>query len=176
MVDVTIAYAVMNRVAEQLAADMMEVDDDAEVGVVMQGPLFDDPDYESARISIELFENDPDDFDTWEWADEPVSDLLEIGQGMTWRRRFKIVTRVLLVSTMENRVAARKIASAVKARLEASLMKVDFGDLMVGGERVTGRVFNENIRSKLLQAGGPDNWDFELQTRFEVKTTKVYST
>jgi len=76
---------------------------------------------------------------------------------------------------MEIRDEARKVASAVKARIENSLMSTDFTDILIDGERVSGRIFNENIRSKQLQAGGPESWDFEFQVRFEVKTTKVYN-
>jgi len=177
MIAKTINYAIMERVADQLQADLIDnVTDEAKAGIVIEGPLLDSPDYEEARISIELFENDPYSFDDWDWVDEPVDDMLEIGNGITWRRRFTLMARVLLSSTMEDRSQARLIASAVKSRIEKSLMATDFGDILIDGERVTGRIFNENIRSKLLQKGGSDSWDFEFQVRFEVNTTKVYNT
>ena len=175
--EITIHYAIMNRVAEQLEADLIDgISDEAAAGIVVEGPLFDSPtDYEEARIAIELFENDPYTFDDWEWVDEPVADMMEIGSGMTWRRRFTLEARMLLVNSQEDRSEARRIASLVKNRIEKSLINTDFGDLYVDGERVTGRIFNENIRSKMLQSGGPpDAWDFEFLVRFEVNTTKRY--
>ena len=175
--ETTIHYEILRRVAEQLDADLIDnVEDEATAGIVIEGPLFDDPtDYEEARISIELYENDPHTFDEWQWVDEPVEDMMEIGSGMTWRRRFTLEARMLLVNTQEDRSEARRIASLVKSRIEKSLMSTDFGDLLVDGERVTGRIFNKNIRSKMLQSGGPpDAWDFEFVVRFEVNTTKVY--
>jgi hypothetical protein len=174
----TIHYAILHRVATQLNTDLITgISDDAKVGVVVEGPLYDSPtDYEEARISIELYENDPFKFEDWDWVDEPVEDMLEIGNGMTWRRRFLLFGRILLVNTMENRANARLIASAIKSRVEKSLMSTDFGDLLIDGEMVTGRIFNKNIRSKIIQSGGPDSWDFEFQVRFEVNTTKVYNT
>lgn len=178
MIETTIHYEIMSAVAQQLQTDLIDniaVDDKALVGVVIEGPLLDSPDYEAARISVEVFENDPFNFDTWDWVDEPVDDMMEIGYGMTWRRRFTLMSRVLLVNSAENRADARKIASLVRSRIEKSLMAVDFSGLVYDNEQVSGKIFNENIRSKLYQSGGPESWDFELQTRFEIKTTKVYN-
>jgi len=178
MIETTIHYEILHRVAEQLQKDLIDTiieDDDALTGVVVEGPLLDLPDYEEARISIELYENDPFTYDSWDWVDEPVEDMMEIGYGMTWRRRFTLSARMLLINTMEERSEARLIASVVKSRIEKSLMATDFSDLSLDGEQVTGRIFNKNLRSKLLQSGGPESWDFEFQVRFEINTTKVYS-
>jgi hypothetical protein len=174
--EITIGYAIMSKVAEQLRADLIDsVTDTAVVGVVIEGPLFDTPtDYEEARITIELYENDPFSFDSWDWVDEPIEDMLEIGYGITWRRRFTLMARILLVNTAEDRSSARMIASAIKSRIENSLIKIDFSGIEKNSERVSGRIFSENIRSKILQSGGPESWDYEFQVRFEVKTTKVY--
>jgi len=178
MIETTIHYAILHRIAEQLQTDLIDTiidDDDALTGVVVEGPLLDSPDFEDARIAIELFENDPDTFDSWEWVDEPIEDMLEIGYGMTWRRRFSLYARLLLVNTMEERADARKIASAVKMRIENSLLDTEFSDILIDGEQVSGQIFNKNLRSKTLQSGGPESWDFELRFRFEVNTTKVYN-
>lgn len=177
MADTTIHFAILRRIADALTSDLITGISDVETkaGVVVEGPLLDLPDYEEARIAIELFENDPDHFDDWEWVDEPVQDMLEIGGGMTWSRRFTLQARILLVRTGEQREPARKIASLIKSRVEASLMGTDFSDINIDGEHVSGRIFNKDIRSKMLQNGGPDSWDFELHIRFEVKTTKRYT-
>ena len=172
----TIHYQILHRIALQLEADLITaVEDEAKVGVVIEGPLLDEPDFEEARISIQLFENDPFNFDSnWDWVDEPVEDEIEIGWGMTWYRRFTLEARLLLINTMEVRKDARMIASAVKSRIEKSLMKVSFNGLEVDGEFVAAPIFNKNIRSKILQSGGPESWDFVFHTRFEVKTSKTY--
>jgi hypothetical protein len=178
MVDTTIHYAILHRIATQLNTDLIDDiadEDTTQAGTVVEGPLLDNPDYEEARISIELYENDPFNFDDWTWIDEPVEDEIEIGGGMTWRRRFYLFSRLLLVRTREQRADALKIASVIKARIEKSLMGTDFGDILIDGEHVSGRIFNKNIHSKTLQNGGPESWDFEIHIRFEVKTTKVYS-
>ena len=174
----TIHYAILRRIAQQLETDLVTnvpADDPTATGIVVEGPLLDEPDFENARISIQLFENDPFNFDSsWDWVDEPVEEEIEIGGGMTWRRRFTLEARMLLVNTMEDRDAARRIASAIKARVEQSLMDTNFSGIRIGGEYVSAPIFNKNIRSKLLQAGGPESWDFVLHIRFEVKTSKVY--
>ena len=149
-------------------------DDDAKVGIVKQGPLQGDPDPDVARISVELYENDPDQLANGRgagtWND--VVGMIEIGGCVTWRRRFTVKARCLLETTQEDLANARRIASTVRSRVEKALLKTDFGSCIADdGEFVTRGVTSEYIIGQMMQSGGPpDAYDIQIKVRFEVLT------
>lgn len=170
--------AIMNRVRDNLQTaliDNIAAGDPAIAGVVQLGPLQDDPD--AARISITLHENDPDqfygtsNFISGDWNDEV--DEIECGAAITMRRRFTVKARCLLVNTQEDLAAARSIASAVRERIEQTLLTTSFTGVTSNGEYVSRGIFSDSIKGEQIQAGGPpDAFDFHIKIRFEVLTTK----
>lgn len=144
--------------------------DDAIAGIVKIGPLQGDPDPDVARISVELYENDPDGG----WQD--VVGMLECGggagSGITWRRRFTALARCLLVVTQEDLSNARRVGSTVRSRIEKALLKTSFAALVSDdGEIVVRGITSENVRGEMSQFGGPpDAYDIHIKIRFEVLT------
>lgn len=168
-----IEYALQEALIEEIATD-----DNARAGNVMQGPLQGNPDPDQARISIQVFENDPDAIYkpsnstmTSRWVDE-VS-LIECGGSITMRRRFSVKARCLLVNTGEGLDDARSIASDVKRRIERTLIGLDFGGISVDDEFVSKGILSTAIKSETIQAGGPpDAYDYHIKVRFELETTQ----
>jgi hypothetical protein len=150
--------------------------DDTRAGVVKIGPLQGEPDPDVARISVELYANDPGQelpgsgvgSTTEAWDDTP--DEIEIGGGITWRRRFTAYARCLLDTTQEDSDNARRIASTVRSRIERTLLGLRFGGLSDGAETVVRGVLSENLRATSIQSGGPGAYDHHIKIRFEVLT------
>ena len=157
--------------------DNIPADDPARAGVVILGPLQGDPmDPDVARISIELYENDPDGFDEDPWSDEVEDEEyggIEIGGALTQARRFTLKARCLLENTRETLSEARAIASTVRDRLERALLKTSFKDVTAEKEYVSRGVLSQNLKSRMLQNGGPDAYDFQILIKFEVLTTRT---
>src|SRR5512138_3951494 len=88
--------AIMDYVQERLDRDLVlgapTGGDDAVPGAIKLGPLQGDPDPDVARISVEIYENDPDQEikgSGISQTDRPWKDtieLVEVGGGITWRR------------------------------------------------------------------------------------------
>lgn len=178
--------AVMDYVKTRLERDLVSSagninpNDDAIPGAIKTGPLQGDPDPDVARISVELYENDPDQeikgsgisSSTEPWQDK--IEEIEIGGGITWRRRFTVKVRVLLEGTREDLDNARRIASTVRSRVEKSIMQMRFADVGSDGEMVTMGPFSDDLLSEMVQAGGPpDAYDFFIKVKFEVLTTQL---
>jgi hypothetical protein len=149
-------------------------DDPAIAGVVKIGPLQGDPDPDVARISVTIHENDPDKLvnaQPSQWEDE--IDETECGGSVTWRRRFTIKARCLLVLTQENEADARSIASTIRSRIEKTLFNINFSGVVdTDGEYVSQGVYGENLKGDMVQGGGPpDAYDYHVSVRFEVLTT-----
>lgn len=154
--------------------------DPARPGVVKLGPLQGDPDPDEARISVEVYENDPDQeisgsaigrvTEPW---DDQVEEI-EIGGAVTWKRMFTIKARCLFDRTQEGLVEARGIASTVRSRIEKALLATRFNGLEADGEYVCRGAVSERIRGSMVQLGGPpDAYDYQIKVRFEVLTTEI---
>ena len=177
--------AIVNHVVEQLECALINdvpADDPARAGIVIPGPLQGDPDPDQARISVSVYENDPDGFfgkagtsaNSDGWNDEVAE--TECGGSAIWNRRFVVKARCLLVNTGEGRASARAIASTVRSRLENCLLNLRWGDIHDDemGEYVSRGVIAESLQSEMVQAGGPpDAYDYHLKVRFEVQTTTL---
>jgi hypothetical protein len=175
--------AIVNFVVTQLNLALIteiQVSDIARAGVVIPGPLQGDPDPDVARISVSVYENDPDGFfgkngtsanaDGW---NDAVAEM-ECGGAATWDRRFTVKARCLLVNTAENRDSARAIASTVRSRIEHRLMNLSWNSVHDDetGEYVSRGVLASSLQSEMVQAGGPpDAYDYHIKVRFEVQTT-----
>lgn len=181
-----IHQAILDKVAEELTTAMItNIDGEVQeakstkVGAISIGPLQGDPDPDRARISVELYCNDPDQtlngsgtgkaFEAW---DDTVEEI-EVGGAITWRRRFTAKVRCLLESTREAKSDALEIASTIRSRLEAALLGIDFNGLSSDNEHVSRGIFSDTLRSQSIQAGGPDAYDFHIKVRFEVLTTRM---
>jgi hypothetical protein len=172
--------AILERVRDELQSvcfDSLPTDDPTRAGVVKIGPLQGDPDPDEARISVELYANDPDQemgtsgigSKSESWDD--IVEEIEIGGGITWRRRFTLRGRCLLEGTQEDNDASRKVASAFRSRIERALLNLRFSGLTDGIESVVRGVLSESLHASTIQAGGPpDAYDYHLKIRFEVLT------
>jgi hypothetical protein len=140
--------------------------DDAVAGAVKQGPLQGSPDPDIARISVELYENDPEGG----WDDTVM--MIEIGGCITWRRRFTIQARCLLEGSREDLANAKRIGSTVRSRIEKTLLGIRFGSVVTDdGEIVTRGVASDQIRGNTFLSGGPpDAYDIHIKIRFEILT------
>jgi hypothetical protein len=179
--------AIMDYVQTRLERDLVssagnsDPADDAIPGAIKAGPLQGDPDPDEARISVELYENDPDQEikgsgisqnNSPFWRDE--IEEIEIGGGITWRRRFTVKVRVLLEGSREDLENARRIASTVRSRVEKSIMRMRFAGVESDGEMVTLGPFSDDLQAEMLQAGGPpDAYDFFIKVRFQVLTYQM---
>lgn len=150
-------------------------DDTSRAGIVTLGPLNDSP--EDYRISVEIYENDPDSVfkgnvsgTKSEWADE--IDEVEMGGGGTvWLRRYTVKARCLLTTTKEDLTDARRVASVLKARMEKALLRAEWLGVEDDYESVARPVVSESMKSEMLQSGGPpDAYDFMIKIRFDIKT------
>lgn len=177
--------AIMDYTKTRLERDLVssagnsDPDDDAIPGAIVFGPLQGNPDPDVARISIELYENDPDQeikgsgiSQTAEvWKDEVEE--TECGGTIIWKRRFTMKVRVLLETSREDLENARRIASTVRSRVERSVMSMRFAGVESEGEAVVLGPLSEHLHSETLQTGGPpDAYDFFIKVRFEVLTTQ----
>ena len=147
-------------------------------GVVKLGPLQGDPyDPDEARIAVTLHENDPDEKDSFEWCDTPAPDEyggIEIGGAITWLRRCTLKAQFLFELSREDLETSRRIAGAIKNRLEDILLGISFFEVNVENEYVSRGILGTGIQSKMRQGGGPpDAYQFNLQIRFEVLTTRT---
>jgi len=171
---------ILNYVRDELQdalIDSIPTDDTARAGIVMLGPLQGDPNPDDARISVTIHENDPDRYYGDKtmgppiWADE-VS-YIECGGSITWKRRFTVKARCLLVATQEDLTSTREIASTVRSRIETALLGMSLSGLAYEDEYVSKPSFNQHLRGEMVQAGGPpDAYDYHIKILFEVETTR----
>jgi hypothetical protein len=148
-------------------------------GVIIQGPLQGDPDPDVARISVELYENDPDQEISGSgigaapinWQDQ--IEEVEIGGCLTWRRCFTVKIRCLMDTTQENLVQARRVASTVRTRAEHAILTTQFHGVQTeDGEFVSRGALSDDLISEMRQSGGPpDSYDFGIKIRFTILTT-----
>lgn len=175
-----------NEILKRLQAELQKafiddilVGDPTRAGVILLGPLQGDPDPDVARISITLHENDPEAMlgkelggNNGSWNDE--IEEVEVGSCVTWKRRFTVKARCLLEQTQENLSDAREIASTIRSRIEAALLKIKFTGIATADEYVSRNAYSEHIQGEMVQSGGPGAYDFHVKIRFEVlSTTKV---
>ncbi len=146
-------------------------------GVISIGPIQGDPTPDDARISVTIHENDPDAMISGavsglkgDWAD--VVDEIEIGGTVTYKRRFSVKARCLLVNTAENLTQARSIASTVRERIEKTLLNLSFSGVSSSDEFVSGSILTDEFAGEMLQAGGPDAYDYQIKIRFSLLTTR----
>jgi len=175
--------AIVGQLVDELTLHLITsqpVDDPARAGAIIPGPLQGDPDPDQARISISVYENDPDGFlgaagtsaNTSGWSDE-VSET-ECGGSAIWNRRFTVKARCLLVNTLEDRSATRSIASTVRSRIEQCLMNISWSAIHDDetGEYVSRGIIATSMQGEMVQAGGPpDAYDYHIKVRFEIQTT-----
>jgi hypothetical protein len=170
---IDIHEAVMDHLQEILEDALINnigEDDEARAGIVIQGKLQGEPvDPDDARITVEIFENDPSG--QFLWFDRVV--MVETNGVVTMGRRFLIRIWALLEETQENLAAARKIASTLKARLEkAILSELWTGVQSTEGEYIARGALARSMRTYVKQGGGPESYDFRIYSAFEIWTTK----
>jgi hypothetical protein len=173
----------LNKIKDELTAALItnvDATDNAIAGVVKIGPLQGDPDPDEARISIELYYNDPDQTIKTsgvakapdDWADQ-VYDI-EVGGAVTWRRRFTVKARCLFDRSQEGLTDALDITSTVRSRIEKCLLGIRFSGVSTTDEYVARGIIGDCFRSEVTQAGGPpDAYDFYIKIRIEVLTTQT---
>jgi hypothetical protein len=165
--------------AELNTALITNVSDNTKAGVVKIGALQGDPAPDTARISVTLHENDPEGIvgggvsgmkDSWN--DEIVE--MEIGGAVTQKRAFTVMARCLFANTREELDLARQYASSVRQRIEETLTAISFAGLFSGTEYVSRGVSAYDMKSEMLQSGGPpDTYDYHMKIRFSVLTTRT---
>lgn len=170
---------ILNRIQSSLQYDMIDrlaSTDATRAGVVKQGDLQGEPDPDIARISITLYENDPDSAISGavselkrKWNDE-IYDV-EIGGTVIWRRRFCVKVRFLFENTKEGLMDARDIVSTVRSRLENSLMRISFSGVNTEWEFVSRGIVSPQLGEALQSGGPPDSYDFFAKYRIELLTT-----
>ena len=173
--------AVLEHVRDALIASLItniDPGDTARAGVVQIGPLQGEPAPDAARIAITLHENDPDRLlggavtgMNDDWSDK--IDQVEIGGAVTTVRRFTLKARCLLVNTGEELDEARAIASTVRDRCEAALFPMQFTGVLAGTEYVSRGITSDEFAGEMLQAGGPEAFDYHIKVRFSVLTTRT---
>jgi len=156
----------------------IDTSDPARAGVVQIGPLQGDPSPDESRVSATLHENDPDRLIkgavtgmTDDWSDE--IEEIEIGGAVTHIRRFVLKVRCLLVDTSETLDEARSIASTVRERCEQTLLNLQYTGIVSGNEYVSRGILSDEFSGEMLQAGGPDAYDYYIKVRFSVLTTQT---
>lgn len=178
----SIHKSIMDYVASILTASLItnvSAGDTSKAGVVIQGPLQGEPmDPDEARISVSIFENDPDaaygkaggySMDG-EWLDEVVE--TEIGGSVTWARRFTIKCFILLVDSGEVLARAQEIARIVRSRIESSLLSAQW-NVAYGNEAVVRSPIATSIKGEMAQGGGPpDAYTYYVKIRFDVLTQR----
>jgi len=170
---------ILNTVKDALELALItDVSGSTKAGIVKLGDLQGEPDPDTARIAINLYENDPDRFISGavtglkdDWSDEVVE--IEIGGATTWRRTFTVKARCLLESTKEGLDDAREIASTVRSRLEHALYGISFSTVEYDDEYVARGIVSDALKGEMLQSGGPpDSYDYFIKFRFDVLTTR----
>lgn len=178
---------IIDEVVDQLQdalIDSIPTDDTARAGIVTQGALQGDPDPDTARIAVLVYENDPDRVYgktgtgamSMPWEDR-VS-IVECGGAVTWDRTFTVKARCLLVNTGEDKFEARNIASTVRKRIERAILKLDLTNVADDDEYVSQGIKQREVYGEMIQGGGPpDAYDYHIKVRFKVQTTitGVYS-
>ena len=175
MIHSLIMTAIKDELQDKLITDVLETDA-ARAGIVLEGPLQGDPDPDQARISVTVYEGDPDNFFKGnptsldgQWNDEIVE--TEIGGSATWSRRFTVKARCLFAASGESKDDAREIASTIKGRIERALLDMSFTGVSDDREYVSRPVAYDTMRSEMVQSGGPpDAYDFFVKVRFDVQT------
>lgn len=155
--------------------DSIAEDDPARAGLVILGPLQEDP--SQARISVTLHENDPDAYYKTQtstikidWRDKVV--LIETGSH-TWKRSFVAKARCLLERTKEEKGAARAVASTLRERIETALIEMSFTGVTSNGEYVSRPIMATSMKGEMVQAGGPPNsYDYHIKLMFDLLTTR----
>lgn len=156
--------------------DSIPEDDPARAGVIVLGPLQGNPDPDEARISVSVYENDPDRSSIFKLSDDWLDEVFEIecGGAITWYRRFTIISRCLLETSREDLVEARHIASTVRSRIEKAILRMPVSGIGNELEYVSRGPLSENIKGEMIQSGGPpDSYDFHIKVRFELLTTAL---
>ena len=108
---------------------------------------------------------------TDDWSDEV--DEIEIGGAVTYVRRFTLKARCLLVDSQEDLDAARNIASTVRERCERTLLYLPFTGIVSGNEYVSRGILSDDFTGEMLQAGGPEAYDYHIKVRFSILTTRT---
>jgi hypothetical protein len=123
-----ISDLIVDILAEELETGLSDsaLPEEEKIGVARGGKLQDNP--VKARLYVLLHINDPD---SDSWADIPTSaegsnmarsefyaPAYEIGGGGLWWRRFTIEFGLFAIKTKEDREEARRIANAIKGRIE----------------------------------------------------------
>jgi hypothetical protein len=177
---------VINAILEHLRGEMqaglidgIPAGDPTRAGFVKIGPYQGNPSPEEGRITVAIHENDPDRIINGgvtgmrdEWSDG--LDLVECGGAATTTRRFTIKARCLFVKTGETEDEARRIASAVRSRIETILKKMSFKGVQTADEYVARGVLSTDLSGEMMQAGGPpDAFDYIIKVHFSVLTTQT---
>ena len=180
----TTVYGIHDLILEKIQTSLTTVlitnvtDTNTKAGVVKIGPLQGDPAPDTARISVTIHENDPDAIIkgavsgmTDNWSDQVEE--MEVGGATTYRRAFSLKVRCLLANTKEDLDQARQYASQVRQRIEEALPKISFSGITSGTEFVSRGIYSDDIKSEMLQSGGPpDTYDYHIKFRFSVLTTR----
>ena len=145
-------------------------DDPARADVVKIGPLQGDPEIEDAPLSVEIYQNDPEDLE--EWWDEIIE--WEMPRTAIWSRKFSIQWRALLTELGEPLAEAVAIVSTLKSRLEIALNTMCWTDIEADGEFIDGCSLEE-MESRIDQGGGPNEYDYSGKIRFAVLTRAPYT-
>ncbi len=138
-------------------------------GAVKIGQLQGDPDVDLARISVEIYPNDPQK--PGEWEDEIIE--WEMPRTAIWSRKFCILYRALLADSREDLDESVNIASVIKDRIEYTLNSMDYTGVSFGTERIIGCPV-EHMLSEISQGGGPEEYDWSGKILFEVLTSASY--
>jgi hypothetical protein len=158
--------------------DNIDPTDKAIPGLIIQGPLQGQMDPDTARIYVNIFENDPDGVigDGLNASTKVYNDTIEeveLGGAITWRRYFTIRARCLLVDSAESLSEASQIASRLRSRMEKALIRGSYGDLSSEGEYVSRGPLNSEIDGETFQSGGPESYDFHITIHIQLLTTAV---
>lgn len=173
--------AILEHVRDKLILELItniDPGDPALAGLVQIGPIQDDPSPDDARISVTVHENDPDRLLTGtvtgmkdDWSDDVQS--IEIGGTLTYYRRFTVKARCLLVDTAEDLDNARSIASTVRERIETAILGLSFTGIVSGNEYISRGILSDEFTGEMLQAGGPEAYDYHIKIRFSVLSTRT---
>ena len=177
-----IVDAILEHLRSALQANLIDnvpAGDDTRAGFVKIGPYQGDPTPEEGRITVSIHENDPDGIVNSgvtamqrDWSDD--MDMIEIGGAATMARQFTIKARCLLSSTREGEADARRIAFAVRGRIESTLKKLSFSSVRTDDEYVARGALGNELEVEMLQAGGPpDAFDYNIKVHFSVLTTQT---
>lgn len=166
MITEVILIALRDHLEERLIT-LVEEGEPARVGVVKIGPLQGEPDVDVARISLEIYANDP------EKTDEREDQIVEWEMPMTaiWERHFTILWRALLAETGEGLLDAMAIASDLKHGIEEGVRTLSWASLSSGNERAIG-CGPETMEHRIQQGGGPNEYDWTGKLTFTVQTAQ----